>query len=191
MKARLAFAAILLAVGCADVPSATATDVVLETKHTSVFNKISYRIPKGWVVVDGESDWLAPNDDKQFWGVRFDRDTDPYYVVSVVFPYLTMQDMSQKHVRPLQEIAEATLHSLTIAANAKIDTQPEYFQIGDNKAVSFSTVMNGTHSHFQVFIGLADGKIATVAGNGPSNQLPTIRELVSAIAATVQPATQP
>ena len=189
MNFKVTAALFFLVAGCAAAASSTDAgfEVSLESRHTSVFNKIRYRIPKGWVVVDGESDWVAPSDDKQFWAPGFDRESDAYYVVSAVFPYLTMQDMTEKRGRSLDEVVTATVHSLTVAADATTIEAPRYFSVGGNDAASFTANMAGTHVHHQVFVRLVDGTVATVAGNGPRDQLNSIRALVTAIAATVEP----
>ena len=170
--------AFVLAAGLAYTAAAAEADasIPLATKHTSVFNKISYRIPKGWVVVDGMSDWLAPSPDKQFWEAGFDPEADAYYVVSAIFPYLTLQD-----------IAPATLHSLTVAAEAKTVGPAQFFSLIGNEAAELLTTMNGSHSRYQIFVRIADDEVATVAGHGPHDQLDAIRALVKAIAATIEP----
>jgi hypothetical protein len=189
MNSKLVIATLILGAGCMQGPVADETDVglSLESRHTSVFNKIRYQIPKGWLVVDGESDWLAPNEDKQFWAPGFDVDNDAYYVVSVVFPYLTMEDMSQKRARSFGDIVSATLHSLEVAAGANLLEPLEFSTVNGNDSASLSMSVSESHVHYQVFVHLVDDTMATVAGNGPRDQLKSIRALVTAIAATVEP----
>lgn len=173
--------------GCANT-STIKPDVSLQlaTRHTSVFNRISYRIPDGWVVIDGESDWIAPSADKQFWAPGFDSELDAYYVVSVIFPHLTMDDMSARRVRTLDELVAATSHALSVASSAEFSAPAERLRINNNNALAIASDMNGSHVHHQIFIQLNPETIATVAGQGPKNQSARIKALVGAIAETVK-----
>lgn len=158
----------------------------LETRHTSVFNRINYRIPDGWVVIDGESDWIASSADKQFWAPGFDPELDAYYVVSVIFPHLTMDDMSARRVRTLEELVTATSHALSVASSAEFSAPAERLRINNNDALAIASDLNGSHVHHQIFIQLNRETIATVAGHGPKNQSARIKALVGAIAETVK-----
>ncbi|MGI9228582.1 MAG: hypothetical protein ACR2P9_01850 [Gammaproteobacteria bacterium] len=173
---------------CSPVAANSVTDLKLETKHTSVYNKISYRIPRGWVVIDGESDWIAASTDKQFWEPGFDPDADTCYSVSKIFPYLTMEDFAEKRVRSLHDLATATLHSLEVAADAKATRDAKPFSLNGNEAISILASIGDSHVHYQIFIRLSDTEVATVSGNGPGDQLDNIRTLVNKIATTVQSA---
>lgn len=190
MRLMLGITLMILSAGCSQSPLADdrGTGLSLGTHHTSVFNKVRYEIPRGWVVVDGESDWLAPNDDKQFWAPGFDVDSDAYYVVSVVFPHLTMEDMGQKRIRSFSDIVSATLHSLEVASGASLLEPLEFSTLNSNESASLTLSIRESHVHYQIFVRLADDNVATVAGNGPRDKLNSIRALVTAIAATVEPA---
>lgn len=167
-----------------------AEPIELVTRHTSIFNRIDYKIPRGWVVIDGESDWVAPSSEKQFWEPTFDPKADPYYVVSVIFPYLTMEDFKDKRVRSLEELTNATLHSLEVAASAKRLREPKYYEIEGQEASSILTTLDGGRSFFQVFIQIAPNNVASIAGGGPSSQIEDIKTLVTAISKTVEPSQQ-
>ena len=132
------------------------------------------------------SDWLAPVDDKFFWNPGFDETVDPYYTVSAIFPYLTLDDMQAKRVRSLQDIADATLHSLSVSTGATATGMPEPLELGGMPAISIFVEMDGTHSHYQVFVQIADAEVATVAGNGPHNKIGEIRSVVNGVAATIK-----
>lgn len=160
--------------------------VELEGRHRSVFSRISYRIPRGWVVVDGETDWLASSNSKQFWSPGFDAARDSYFAVSSLPAYLSLEDRREQRNRSIEEFASATTHALRLAAGAKIVGSPERFTSNGNEAIATLAELGGTHLHYQVFVQIAENEIATVAGNGPKAQLDANRALVNAIAATIK-----
>lgn len=166
-------------------PSETAA-YSLTTKHTSVFNKISYRIPSGWVVIDGESDWIAPSQDKFHGQPTFDPGADSEYVVSVIFPHLTMEDMSGKTVRAFEDLVNSTSHSLKIAAGAQEQSSPVFGSVNGHDAASLDVVLGTGRAFHQTFLKLSDTQIASVAGIGPQTESTEIKALVNAIANTVE-----
>ena len=164
--------------------------VALEGRHRSVFSRIRYRIPKGWVVVDGETDWLAPSNSKQFWNSSFESAEDSYFAVSSLPPYLSFEDRREKRNRTLEEFASATAHSLVVAADMEVSQPLQRFRLNGNDAISILAHQHETHSHYQVFVQIAENEIATVAANGPNSDLEANEALVNAIAATVRSGTQ-
>ena len=160
--------------------------VELQARHTSVFSKIRYSIPRGWVVVDGESDWLAPSTDKQFWKPDFDASSDAYFVVSAIPPYLTLADRQKKHVSSLEQLAEHTIHSLKVTDDATLDGDLQYISLNNKNAVSFTVALGETHALTQSLVQITADKVATVAGSGPRDQMDSIRDLVLSIAATIE-----
>jgi len=160
------------------------TEVSFDTRHTSVFSKISYRIPKGWVVIDGESDWIASSMDKQFWEPGFNPEVDSYFAVSGLPHYLSLDDKQSNRVRTLAEIALETLHSLEIAKGATVTEPPVALELGGKDAIAFVVAFDD-QLLYQVFVSYEEGKVATVAGHGPNSQLASIKPIVAGIASTI------
>lgn len=160
----------------------------LTTRHTSVFNKISYLVPAGWVVIDGESDWIAPSEAKFLGQPTFDPKVDADYAVSVIFPYLTMEDMENRRARSFEDIVDATFHSLSAAAGATGQSKPDYIKINGYAAAAINVSLGNGRSFHQRLIRLSETEIASVAGSGPQSQSASIASLVNAMSLTVQPA---
>ena len=160
--------------------------IPLEAKHKSVISKITYKIPKGWVVTDGETDWLAPSDDKYFWQPAFNPDADTYYAVSVIPPFLTLDDRKKRRIRSLSEIVDSTMHSLRVAAGAKFLSPANAYQLEGRDAISIVADMNDGARFYQIFVEISDGEIATVAAQGPDSEADKFTSLVNSIAATIE-----
>lgn len=158
----------------------------LKVKHRSVYNKIDYLIPKGWVVIDGETDWIAPNKNKYFWEPEFNPDEDAYYGVAKVYPFLSMADHETRTLRSVDEVAAATLHALEVAAKAKRLNQPVKMTLDGKPAVSLSTSMLKDKVHYQIFIQMTKRDIAIVSGIGPKHKWPEIKKLVDEISGTIR-----
>ena len=164
----------------ADVPALT-------TRHTSVFNKISYRVPAGWVVIDGETDWLAPRYGLFIGEEEFDPAQHAYYGVSVIFPHLSMDDMDSRRVRDFRDMAAATHHALGVASGATGQAGgPDYQTINRYDAAVIDVVLGDGTAFHQIFLSLSDMQIASVAAGGPTSRSADLRETVRAIAQTVR-----
>ncbi len=157
----------------------------LKSQHTSVFNKISYRIPQAWSVTDGETDWIAESDDKQFWQKNFDPTVDSYFMVSKLPPFLALTDRELPLRRTLLEMVAATVQSMAATA-AVLDYGPIKISLdAGREALLLGFELEGGRRLEQLFFADESGDMISVAGNVPEHHADKVRSQLVAIGLSV------
>ena len=159
----------------------------LTTRHTSVYNRIDYLIPDGWVVIDGETDWIAPRMDLQEGHAGYDPELHPTFSAAVILPYLSVRDVQQKRQASLEGLARATLAALFDGQGAIALADPSATQLGGKPAWIIRARMRDGRILHQAFVSLPNDQVGFAAAVGPANLADRSGALVESIAATIAP----